>query len=395
MKQVVWFSRIAFAGLAAALLVAPLAGAAAEPYRIDAILPLTGPAAFLGKEEAQALDVLKGVVNKTGGIAGRPVEFAIQDDQSNPQLGVELSNRVLAQKPAVLLGSSLVAICNAMTPLMKDGPLDYCFSPGIHPAAGSYVFSSSISTIEIMQASARYFSQRGWKKVAIITSTDATGQDAERTIDAAFGPEGKYGESIVDREHFNTSDLNVTAQMTRIAGSGAQAVIAWSTGTPVATLLRGIQDAGLNLPVMTGDGNMTYAQMHAYKDFLPKELYIAAVPAFAPEALSGPVREAVRTYLDAFKAVGVRPDIGQSLAWDPALLVIDALRKLGPAATANQIRTYIANLKGWAGINGVYDFQAMPQRGVGLPSIVMVKWDPAKDTWIGVTGLGGAPLGRK
>lgn len=374
--------------------VIPVAAPAAEPYQIDAILPLTGPAAFLGKEEAQALGVLETMVNKSGGIAGRPVKFAIQDDQSNPQIGVELSTQVLAKKPAVLLGSSLVAVCNAMAPLMKSGPVDYCFSPGVHPTTGSYVFSSSISTTEIMQAMALYSSQRGWKKIGIITSTDATGQDAERTIDAAFGPSGKYGESIVAREHFNPTDLSVTAQMTRIAASGAQSAIVWSTGTPVATLLRGIQDAGLNLPVWTGDGNMTYAQMHDYKSFLPKELYIAAVPAFAPNALSGAVRDAVRTYLDAFKPTGVRPDIGQSLAWDPAMLIVDALRKLGPDASADQIRNYLAGQKSWAGINGVYNFSDMPQRGVGLSSTVIVRWEPSKDTWVGVSRLGGMPLAQ-
>ena len=85
-------------------------------------------------------------------------------------------------------------------------------------------------------------------------------------------------------------------------------------------------------------------------------------------------------YLNAFKAAGVRPDIGQSLAWDPALLIIAALRKLGPGATSDQIRSYINDQKNWAEVNGVYNFAAMPQRGVGLNSIVITKWDPAKDT---------------
>ena len=38
---------------------------------------------------------------------------------------------------------------------------------------------------------------------------------------------------------------------------------------------------------MTGDGNMTYAQMHAYKDFLPKELYIGRSPPLPPTPCAG------------------------------------------------------------------------------------------------------------
>ena len=59
-------------------------------------------------------------------------------------------------------------------------------------------------------------------------------------------------------------------------GGEAQAFIAWSTGAPIATIFRGIQRQGLDVPVGTTDGNMTYAQMKQYKDFLPKQLYIPA-----------------------------------------------------------------------------------------------------------------------
>lgn len=383
--------RLAAFALVAAFAVLPAAVRAADPVQINVIVPETGPASFLGKEEVQALQVIEATVNKSGGIAGRPVQFVIQDDASNPQTGVQLLNGVLAKKVPVVLGSSLVAVCSAMTPLFKDGPFDYCFSPGIHPPKGSYVFSSSISTTELLQASARYFSARGWKRVAIITSTDATGQDAERTIDAAFS--ATPGEAIVAREYFNTTDVSVAAQMARIKASNAQALITWSTGTPVATLLRGVAEAGINLPVMTGDGNQTYAQMKAYASFLPKELYFAGPPCLAPNQLpKGPVKAAVDAYQAAFKAAGIKPDIGQSLAWDPALIVIDALKKLGPEATGTQVRDYVNGLKSWAGVSGRYDFSAMPQRGLGLDSAIIERWDPSGETWVGVSKPGGAPL---
>ncbi len=379
---------LAFAGL---LCIIPLAGRAAEPFEINAILPLTGAASFLGKEEAAALSVIEEAVNKSGGISGRPIKFTIADDQSNPQIGVQLMNGVIAKKPAVILGSSLVAVCSAMMPLAKDGPANYCFSPGIHPPEGSYVFSSSISTTDLLAASAVYFRERGWRRIAIITSSDATGQDAERGIDAAFNAQS--GIQIIDREHFNTTDVSVAAQMSHVKTSGAQALIAWSTGTPIATILRGIVDAGIDMPVETTNGNLTYAQMKAYASFMPKEFYFAAPPAIAPDQLSnGPVKRKVTDYINAFKSSGTRPDIGQSLAWDPAFLILDAYKKLGLGASAAQIKDYLDNLRGWVGINGQYDFRTVPQRGVGVSNVIMVRWDAAKDTWVGVSKLGGKPL---
>src|SRR6202043_2786634 len=96
-----------------------------------------------------ALQLAEPLINKAGGVQGQPVHFIFYDDQSSPQTAVQLTNRVAAAKPAVLLGSSLVAVCNAMAPLMQNGPTMYCFSPGIHPAPGNYVFTSSISTYDL------------------------------------------------------------------------------------------------------------------------------------------------------------------------------------------------------------------------------------------------------
>ena len=73
-------------------------------------------------------------------------------------------------------------MCNAIAPLVRRGPVDYCFSPGIHPAAGSFVFSGSVSTKDLGAAQLRYFRLEGLTKMAMITSTDASGQDAARNI---------------------------------------------------------------------------------------------------------------------------------------------------------------------------------------------------------------------
>jgi len=133
--------------------------------------------------------------------------------------------------------------------------------------------------------------------------------------------------------------------------------------------------------------------MKAYAAFLPKQLYFSAPPAMAPDALpNGRVKRALGAYVDAFKPTGVRPDVGHSLAWDPAWLVIDAYKKLGLNATATQIRDYVVGLRGWAGINGQYDFRSIPQRGVRADNVIIARWDTTKDTWVAMSKLGGEPL---
>jgi branched-chain amino acid transport system substrate-binding protein len=76
------------------------------------------------------------------------------------------------------------------------------------------------------------------------------------------------------------------------------------------------------------------------------------------------------------------------------MVVIDALRKLGPDATAAQLRDHIAQLKGFAGIDGIYDFTREAQRGLNLDNAVVTLWDPAKKNWTPVSAPTGVPLGQ-
>jgi len=377
-----------------ALAVLAVPARAAEPYEIQVLLPLTGGAAFIGLGEQITLGIVEKTVNASGGIHGRPVHFDIHDDQTSPQLGVQLANEILAKKPAVMMGSSLVAICRAIEPLMSNGPVDYCFSPGVHPEAGSYVFTASVSTLDLATSLIRYYRLKGWTKIGLIFSTDATGQDAENGIKSILAlPENK-DVTVTDTAHFNTTDLSVAAQIAEIKASGAQAMIAWSTGSPIATIFRGIQEVGLDIPVGTTDGNMTYAQMKQYKDFLPKQLYIPAAQWVVtdPKLLPPAVAEKHKVFYKYFQDAGVRPDIPSELSWDNSMIVVDALRKLGPNATAQQIREHIANLKGFAGVNGIYDFTKTPQRGLDVSDSVVTRWSPQLDTWEVVSKPAGVPL---
>jgi branched-chain amino acid transport system substrate-binding protein len=365
---------------------------AADPYEINVITPLTGIGAFIGKSEAAALALVEKNVNAAGGVGGRPIHFAVQDDQSNPQVTVQLLNGVIAKHVPFLLGSTLAAMCGAMLPLLKDGPVDYCFSSAIYPPKGSYMFSGNVSTKDMLAVNVRYFRERGWKKLAIITTTDASGQDGDRSIDLDLAlPENK-GLTLVAHEHFNPGDVGVDAQMSRIKASGAQALIVYAAGTPFGTVLHGAQNVGLDVPMSTTTANLAYDEMKQFGPIMPKELYFTGPPGVAPDALpNGPLKEAARTFANSARAAGLHPDIGLLAAWDPALLMVAALKKLGLNATAPQILNYIENLHDWAGAYGIYDFRDGSQRGLSEKNGIVVRWDPAKDYWVAVSKLGGMP----
>jgi branched-chain amino acid transport system substrate-binding protein len=380
--------------LAMLIVSLPAPGRAADPLSISVILPLTGQAAFLGQIEQKALQAAEDSVNKSGGIAGRPVKFVVRDDASTPPNDVQLINDSIAKGDAVVIGPSLSASCGAVLPLLKNGPVVYCFSPGVHPPAGSFLFSSDWSTTDTTSTLIRYAREKGWKRLAILTSTDASGQDAETQINTALAAPEDAGVTVVEREHFAVGDISVAAQLARIKAANPQVMIGWASGTPFATIIRGVADAGLDVPIIASNSNLTFATMHGLTQYLPKDLLFAAAitEATVPVMPRGAGRTAVEDYVNALKAAGLRSEGGTILSWDAIWIVIGALRKLGPAATAPQIREYIAGLRGYTGIHGNYDFPAVPQRGLDASGVIVSRWSGEKDTWVPVSRPGGAPL---
>jgi branched-chain amino acid transport system substrate-binding protein len=376
---------------AGALLPASLFAEDTAPLKIPVILSLTGSGAFVGRDDQTSLQLLQKLVNEKGGIGGRPVEFDLLDDGSNPQTGVQLANGVLASKVPIFMGPSLTQQCAAVTPLVREnGPADYCLSPGLNPVANGWVWSSSVSLRDSAIALLRYFRERGLTKLAILSSTDATGQEIDRDYDYARALPENRGIEFIAREHFNLADVSVSAQLARIKAANPQALLTWTVGPAFGTELHGISDVGLDVPVLASNGDMVHAQLQQYKSIMPKELLFSAVLVNAHESLgNGPIKAAQKVYLDAFAAAGVRPDFPHTLAWDPALIVLDAYAKLGPNASAQQFRDFINGLHGFAGINGIYDFRDGTQHGIGQNAIVMVRYDAAADVFVPISKRGG------
>jgi branched-chain amino acid transport system substrate-binding protein len=179
----------------------------------------------------------------------------------------------------------------------------------------------------------------------------------------------------------------------RLKAANPQAIVVWTTGTPFGTVLRAIQEVGLDLPVVSTNGNITYGQMKQYKQFLPKDLWFPGAAFLDPVRLEDKgVIAVVKTFNDGIAAQGGKPDWGNNNCYDGARLFVEALKKFGPNATPAQVRDYVASVQNWPGINGRYDFVKEPQRGLGDSSVVMVRWNNVTESWTALSKPGGQPL---
>ena len=236
MGRIFYFSALCAFPLFLLALSAP--APAAQTIEIPVALPITGGFSFLGQGEEKALQIEEKVVNRRGGVGGDHIRFSFHDDQSSPQIAVQLTSQIVAQHPSVMIGSAIGAMCNAMAPLVAKRPVTYCLSPGIHPKAANFVFTSFISARDLARALVAYFRDRGFTRLAMIPCTDASGQDGAAGFNRAMKLPKNKKLTIAAAVQFAPSDVSVSAQIEQIKPADAQALIVWTSGAPTGTVLK-------------------------------------------------------------------------------------------------------------------------------------------------------------
>ena len=386
--------------LALAVLLLPFSAASAAttptgpPFTIDVIASATGQSAFFGQQTIAAIQAYEAAANASGGIAGRPVHFEIHDDESVPQISVQLASQIFAKHPAVVLGPTVQATCNAVAPLAVHGPVVYCLSPGLVPPPRGNVFAASASLYHIVPALFRYLRTSGKTRIGLLVTTDATGQRSDQLLDYTLKLEENRGIVVTDYEHFADNELSVTAQLARIKASAPQALYISAAGGPFQTVMHGLYDVGLTgVPIVTSSANMADKLLAPWRGTPPTALLFNG-PRFwgSTHDPDRRVQAAITEYLATYQRTHAELTPNDDFGWDPCKIVIDAFRRLGPDASAEQMHDAIESLHDYPGIAGIYDFRGGDQHGLGDDSVVLLQWDAPRSAFVPVSGPGGVAL---
>jgi branched-chain amino acid transport system substrate-binding protein len=90
-------------GAAAALLLLPASGHAADPIKVGVVTPLSGSYAPIGKEVRWGAELAVKEINAAGGVNGRKFELLFEDEEANPAVAVRKSEKLLQQDKVDLL----------------------------------------------------------------------------------------------------------------------------------------------------------------------------------------------------------------------------------------------------------------------------------------------------
>ena len=389
------FRALSTAVLAAAITATSVAGASAQtsgaPVELPAILPLTGTFAFFGQSSQKTMQLVEARTNAQGGIHGRPLKIVFNDDQSSPQNSVQFMSGLIAKKTALVLGPAVTATCAAAAPLVAPaGPVMFCISPFINLTP--YVYVTAGTALDSAVVVLRYYREKGYKRFAMLNSTDASGAALDSAFEDAFRLHENGDLTLVAHQHFAPADQSVAAQMAAIKASAPQVLISWTVGSPFSTVLRGIHDSGLDVPLIANGANMTMAQLTQLLDFVPKELDFLTIPtAIKGSAVLPKIAKAQADFFSMFAAAKITPDGGYANGYDMTILAVDALKHLPADPTAAQVKDFFSHMQGFAGANALYDFR-FGQRGSTQNGFEIARLNAAKTNFEPVSKPGGSPI---
>src|SRR5690606_21450070 len=229
-----------------------------EPYRIGAVLSITGGAATLGAPERDALQLLQDQVNEQGGILGpdglrHPVEVIIYDDQSDESQAVLAVTRLIEsdQVPAIICcsqsGTSLAAVdvvTRNEVPMISLASSETITQP---VEERYWAFKPAWDNLQVSERLMLYFQREGITRIGLLSVSTEYGDSGRNALHELADD---YGVSIVVDERFNPGTTDVTTHLNRVRTSDAEAVVVYALVPESVVAMKNYRDLGMDIPIV-------------------------------------------------------------------------------------------------------------------------------------------------
>lgn len=367
-------------------------------YKIGAIFASTGPASMLGLPEKNTVEMLEEALNAKGGIQirvqekggwvdlGMPVEVVMYDTEADPTKTVTATKKLIeSDQVDVIIGPTTSGTSLAIVDIVTEAkvPLISCAASVriVEPVSERHwVFKTPQTDVMAVEKIYTKLQEDGIKKIAIITVSNGFGDSGRAQLQNLAS---KYGLTIVDDERYGEKDTDMSAQLTKIKGSDAEAIICWGTNPGPAIIAKNRKQLGVTIPLYNSHGVASPKFIELAGDaaegtFLPagKLIVVDQLPDSDPqkEVLS----KYKADYEGRFGAGTINTFGGHAYdAFKIAVMAIENAAKEGTKKAGKvdraTIRNEIERIKGFYGTGGVFNFSAEDHNGLTKDGFVMVE----------------------
>ncbi|KUG29911.1 branched-chain amino acid abc transporter, amino acid-binding protein [hydrocarbon metagenome] len=342
---------------------------AAAPIKIAALYNTTGGMSSIDAPGLRGAQLAAKHVNAQGGVGGRMIEIVAIDTKTDLQAAAQGAIAALAQGVVAGIGYGDTSFVLAAAPRFMEKGVPFITSGATHPdlpkRLGPTFFMVPFGDDDQAHAIADYAREAlGVKRVAVWTdaSMDFTTALA-RYFEERFT--GKGGE-VVLADTFRAGDRDFSALVERLhkADPKPGAVFVAAVPDEAGVIVKQIRQAGLTLPILSGDGFDTELVTEVPGPELAHGVY------FATHTFRGDARPKVQAFLADYRAeYGVAPESAfAALGYDAVMLVADASRRAGKGDTQT-LRQALRGTRHFEGVTGRIDYSrtsGVPKKAVSI-----------------------------
>jgi branched-chain amino acid transport system substrate-binding protein len=346
---------------------------AADPIKIGGAFALTGDESSLDLPAANGAKLAVKEINAAGGVLGTTIDFVVHDSKYQMDVTAQIakqfveedkviavvgftdSDSVLASGPVIQKAGIPFITAGATSPKLPDqiGDMMYlaCFGDNVQAAAGAEFGFKTYGK------SAYLLSDKG------VEYTTLLGQFFKDRYT-------QLGGQLVLEDTYDDKATDFSAQITKLKALDKQPDFYYIAAMPynVGPVVKQLRDAGLNGPVIGGDGYDT------------PDLVSVAGPAaenvfFSTHALMDKDNgtDGIKKFIAAYnKEYGHDPENAfAALGYDSVYLLVDAIKRAN-STDAKAIQKALNETKDFKAITGAITFangSHVPQKGVTLIAI--------------------------
>jgi len=344
-----------------------LAGSAAagETIKVGALLAVTGPASFLGAPEARTLEMLVEQANAAGGVDGVKIELLIKDTGGSPEKAVALAKQLIEEQQVfAIIGPSTSGESMQVKQLAEESGtllLSCAAAEVIVQPVARWVFKTPQND---SHAALRIFERvkaLGLTRIGVLTSNTGFGKAGKAQLEKLAPAQGLQ---IVASEVYDKAATDLTAEVTKMKASGAQALVNWSIEPAQSIVLKNARQIGLTLPIFQshGFGNLGYVK--AAGAAAEGVVFPAGRLLIAESLPDGhPQKKLLLEYKRGYEA-RYKEDVSTfgGHGYDAFLLLSAGLKAGG--TDREKVRAAVENVKGLVGTAGVYNMSPADHGGL-------------------------------
>lgn len=305
---------------------------------IGMIAPISGGISSIGLGMRNSADLAVKQANAACKVPGYRLAFQPEDDQATPQVAAQAATK-LASDPnvAAVVGTYNSSTAQSAAPILAEKKIVQVSPGNTSPAltlgdkattAPKRPFPSyfRVATTDLVQGpfGAQYLVRKaGKKRIAVIDDGKTYGVGlADHFVDEAK----RLGANVVAREKVGEKDTDFSGVISKIRPQRPDAVYYGGEYPVAGPLSQQLAAAGLNVPLMGGDG---------IED--KKFVALGGRPGDLATSIGAPADNlpSAQAFVDAYQAAGYREPAGVfgPLSYDATNLTIDALAQAVGSST--------------------------------------------------------------